>query len=128
VGGERFFFGTTRHDSEQFLALLGSADLFVGVDAGPSHLADALGIPSFGLFGPTPPGRVVDRQTRVMALRVTGLDGYLCDIRSCADRLCLHQLVSGTSLPIPVVVDFEHAPRVESESCRAVERDVSPAS
>jgi ADP-heptose:LPS heptosyltransferase len=121
LGGTRFFFGKTRRDSEQFLALLRDSDLFVGVDAGPLHLADALGIPCFGLFGPTPPERVVDRQSRVLPLRVPGLTGYLCDIRSCADPLCLHRLVAGASLSIPVTVDFDRVPQAETTKCRAVE-------
>ena len=119
LGGARFFFGKNRRHSEQFLALLRDSDLFVGVDAGPLHLADALGVPCFGLFGPTPPERVVDRQTRVMPLRVPGLTGYLCDIRSCADPLCLHQLVADTSLPAPVAIDFARRPLAEATRCRA---------
>lgn len=119
LGGARFFFGKTRRDSEQFLALLRHADLFVGVDAGPLHLADALGMPCLGLFGPTPPERVLDRQSRVLPLRVPGLAGYRCDITSCVDPLCLHQLVAGAGLPMPVAIDFERVPRAESARCRA---------
>jgi lipopolysaccharide heptosyltransferase I len=36
-------------------ALLRSADLFVGVDSGPLHLAAALGTPAIGLYGPKHP-------------------------------------------------------------------------
>jgi heptosyltransferase-2 len=34
--------------------LLQQADLFAGADSGPMNLAAAVGIPAFGLFGPTP--------------------------------------------------------------------------
>ena len=121
LSAAHFLFGKSRRDSEQFIALLRSADLFVGVDSGPLHVADALGVPSLGLFGPTPPERVVDRQTRVMPLRVPGLEGYLCDISSCADPVCLHQLAAGPRLPSPVAIDFEGVPRAETVQCRAVQ-------
>ncbi|HTR05054.1 MAG TPA: lipopolysaccharide heptosyltransferase I [Thermoanaerobaculia bacterium] len=40
------------------LARLGAgAALFVGGDTGPTHLADALGVPTLALFGPTDPER-----------------------------------------------------------------------
>jgi len=35
-----------------FLGLLASANLFIGVDSGPMHLADAMGTPVVALFGP----------------------------------------------------------------------------
>jgi len=41
----------------QLTALLRRASLFVGGDTGPLHLADALGVPCVGLFGPTDPAR-----------------------------------------------------------------------
>ena len=40
----------------QLTALLCAADLFVGVDSGPLHLAAALGRPVLGLYGPKHPG------------------------------------------------------------------------
>lgn len=36
-------------------ALLKKADLFIGNDSGPLHLAAAVGVPTIGLFGPTSP-------------------------------------------------------------------------
>ncbi len=32
------------------------ADVYVGNDSGPSHLAAALGVPTLAVFGPTDPG------------------------------------------------------------------------
>ena len=37
--------------------LYAASCLFVGGDTGPLHLADALGVPTLALFGPTDPGR-----------------------------------------------------------------------
>lgn len=48
----RFF--VSSHLTET-LGLLQKADLFVGNDSGPLHLATLLGVPSVGLFGPAPP-------------------------------------------------------------------------
>jgi ADP-heptose:LPS heptosyltransferase len=45
-----------------FLSLLAGADLYLGNDSGPRHMAIALGVPTLGYFGPhdpaqwTPPG------------------------------------------------------------------------
>ena len=39
-------------------ALLTVADLFIGIDSGMLHLAEAAGTPSIGLFGPTDPARI----------------------------------------------------------------------
>jgi lipopolysaccharide heptosyltransferase I len=41
----------------QLMALLRRAKVFVAGDTGPLHLADALGTPVVGLFGPTDPAR-----------------------------------------------------------------------
>jgi ADP-heptose:LPS heptosyltransferase len=40
---------------DQMLALLGQANLFVGIDSGMLHLAGAVGTPCVGVFGPTKP-------------------------------------------------------------------------
>jgi len=41
----------------EMMALLRGAELVVAADSGPLHLANALGIPVVGLFGPTSPDR-----------------------------------------------------------------------
>ncbi|ADV84551.1 glycosyltransferase family 9 protein [Terriglobus saanensis] len=41
----------------QLIAMMRRAVLFVGGDTGPLHLADALGVPMVGVFGPTDPAR-----------------------------------------------------------------------
>jgi heptosyltransferase I len=44
-------------DFPDLAALIARCSLFVGGDTGPLHLADALGIPTVALFGPTDPRR-----------------------------------------------------------------------
>jgi len=39
----------------QLAALFGKCSLFIGNDTGPRHMAVAVGVPTLGLFGPTPP-------------------------------------------------------------------------
>ncbi len=114
----RFYFGKSRKRSRAFLELVKGSDLFVGVDAGPLHLADALGVPSIGLFGPTAPETILDRDSGIVPLRLNAMAGWFCDIRDCADPVCLHRLLAGTLLP-PAPVDFTRLPTLEVEVCRA---------
>lgn len=114
----RFHFGKSRRRSRAFLDLVRGSDLFVGVDAGPLHLADALGVPAIGLFGPTAPETILDRDSGIVPLRLNVMAGWFCDIRDCADPLCLHRLLAGTLLP-PAPVDFTRPPALEVEVCRA---------
>lgn len=41
-------------DADKLTVLLAAADVFVGNDAGPTHLAALLGRPTIAIFGPTP--------------------------------------------------------------------------
>lgn len=114
----RFYFGKSRKRSRAFLDMVKGSDLFVGVDAGPLHLADALGIPSIGIFGPTAPETILDRDSGIVPLRLNAMQSWFCDIRDCADPLCLHRLLAGTLLP-PTLVDFTRPATLEIEICRA---------
>ena len=60
-----FIFRKSKAGSESFLNLLKKTDLVISVDAGPLHLADALGIRTIGLFGPTAPQAILDRTTTI---------------------------------------------------------------
>ena len=115
----RFHFGKSRRRSRAFLELMKGSDLFVGVDAGPLHLADALGIPSIGIFGPTAPETILDRDSGIVPLRFNAMQSWFCDIRDCPDPLCLHRLLGSTMLP-PVPVDFTRPPVLETDVCRAL--------
>ncbi len=53
----------------QLIALTRRADLFVGGDTGPMHVAAALNVPVVGIFGPTNPARNGPFGTRSIVLR-----------------------------------------------------------
>lgn len=90
--GEIFRFGKSEARSRDFLRLVQEIDLFAGVDAGPLHLADALGKPCLGLFGPTAPETILDAASRILPLRSANLQGVFCAMQSCPDPHCLHAL------------------------------------
>jgi len=114
---EQFTLGKSRVASERFIGLLGTADLFIGVDAGPLHLADALGLPVIGVFGPTAPQTILDRDSRVLPLRHPRMEGVFCDIRTCANPVCVHQLCGDLVLEHPVLDNFTQRLRLESTHC-----------
>jgi Glycosyltransferase family 9 (heptosyltransferase) len=89
---ELFVFGKSEARSRQFLGLVHEIDLFVGVDAGPLHLADALGKPCFGMFGPTAPETILDAASHILPLRSAKLQGIFCAVQTCPDPHCLHAL------------------------------------
>jgi ADP-heptose:LPS heptosyltransferase len=66
-------------------AVVGRCDFFISVDAGLLHVAQALGIPTVGLFGPTSPELVVTDAERLIAVR--------CEQLQCLG--CFHELHAG---------------------------------
>lgn len=56
----------------QLIELTRRAELFIGGDSGPMHLAAALGVPVVALFGPTNPARNGPFATRSVVLRSEG--------------------------------------------------------
>ncbi len=72
-------------------ALLAAADLVIAADSFPLHLANALGTPVVGLYGPKSPnvtGPYWDRSEVVTA----GVDCSPCTLRRCSDRICMERL------------------------------------
>ena len=66
-------------DILQLAGVLHKADLYLGNDSGPSHIAAALGTPSVVLFGPTDPAFWGPRGRTVEILRST--DGKLTSLK-----------------------------------------------
>ncbi|WP_367154601.1 glycosyltransferase family 9 protein [Methylomonas sp. HYX-M1] len=64
----------------QLAAVMTAADLFIGNDSGPLHLALAVGVPCIGLFGYTLPAQVICTSDNCIALH-----------KASAEQVFLHQ-------------------------------------
>ncbi len=74
-------------------ALLRGADLFVGNDSGPMHLAAALGTPTVGLFGSSSPIWTGPRGARTTVVAVEDFPCHPCFLRTCPEpRFCLETI------------------------------------
>ncbi len=71
-------------DLQELVHLLGRADLFIGGDTGPMHLASAAGTPVAALFGPKDPA-----QTGPFCSRSIVVEGR-AECRPCTRRRCPH--------------------------------------
>lgn len=72
----------------QLVRLLSYADLFIGADTGPMHLASALAVPVVALFGPKDP--VQTGPYGSLSLVVTGRAACRpCSRRRCSDLRCM---------------------------------------
>ena len=71
--------------------VLAHAQLFVGNDAGPTHLAALMGLPTAAIFGPSDPVRWSPVGPRVNLIR-SGAECSPCtadEMRACKERICL---------------------------------------
>lgn len=116
--GKRFLFGKSLYKSEEFLKLLEASDLLISVDSGPLHLADALGVRAIGIFGPTAPETIMDKDSIIVPLRIKQLKGIFCYVTSCTDPQCMHDLFKDNFLAHPAFVDFDTLPVLEEKTCR----------
>ena len=112
-----FVFGKSLKRSEAFLRLLDSSDLFIGVDAGPLHLAGALGVSSIGIFGPTAPETILDRSSAILPVRHACLDGTFCFVKQCKKPLCIQELFRSDFLCHRNQAEFDRKIRLETEEC-----------
>jgi ADP-heptose:LPS heptosyltransferase len=75
-------------------ALLSRCNLYLGNDSGISHLAAAVGIETFVLFGPTDPNEWAPRGKKVTVVR-KGVECSPCTgpiMKTCSHRKCLTEL------------------------------------
>jgi len=72
-------------------ALLAAADLVVAADSLPLHLANALGTPVVGLYGPKDPAVTGPAWDRARVVRA-GVACSPCTLRRCSDLLCMRRL------------------------------------
>jgi ADP-heptose:LPS heptosyltransferase len=76
------------------VALLEAADVYVGVDSGPMHIAAFTGTPVVALFGPTDPAKVGPYGRGHVVIRREDLDCLACRKRFCDHRTCLEGITA----------------------------------
>jgi len=87
---------------KQFVALARRAELFIGSDTGPLHLAAACGTPIVGLYGPTAPERNGPFDPRDVTLARDLWCREDCHRRSCWHWECMDIPVSAVTKAIEV--------------------------
>lgn len=110
-GFEKFYF--SKSSSDEFLKLLKSSDLFVGVDAGPLHIANTMGIKTIGIFGPTAPETIVDFDWKCTCVRDLMLSGIFCYIKDCKRPVCIFNVIDSLCISNFTGTVFE-----ENKECR----------
>jgi len=75
---------------EELVGIIHGAQVCVGPDSGPGHIAGALGVPHATLFGPTPAGRNAPRGSEALSV-VSAIGCSPCRRRVCPglDKLCM---------------------------------------
>lgn len=76
------------------VALLEAADVYVGVDSGPMHIAAFVGTPVVALFGPTDPSKVGPYGLGHKVIKRDDLACLSCRKRSCENRACLEGITA----------------------------------
>ena len=75
-------------------ALIEAADVYVGVDSGPMHIAAFVGTPVVAMFGPTDPAKVGPYGNGHRVIRNESLQCLGCRKRSCEDQRCLAEITA----------------------------------
>jgi ADP-heptose:LPS heptosyltransferase len=110
-----FLFGKSVKNSNNYLKLLKSTDLFIGVDSGPLHLSLALNIPTVGIFGPTSPYTILDNNQLIKILRDIKLKNIFCHIDTCDNPVCIKDIFDKRILDITYCLD--RSVRLENKQC-----------
>lgn len=121
IRGEKFIFRKSNANSLRFLATLKGADLCIGVDSGPLHLAMALGIRSIAIFGPTSPGTILDDGQKVGFLRNPLLKDTFCFVENCPRPVCIDSDLFIDLLTPNNVLNADI--RLETDRCTVVPMD-----
>jgi ADP-heptose:LPS heptosyltransferase len=74
------------------VALIEAADVYVGVDSGPMHIAAFAGTPVVALFGPTDPDLVGPYGAGHRVIQHDSIDCLFCRKRSCENPRCLEEI------------------------------------
>ncbi len=74
------------------VALLKQADLYVGLDTGPMHIAAMVDTPVVVLFGPTHPERVGPYGVASEIIQAENVDCLCCRMRTCSHQSCMKEI------------------------------------
>jgi lipopolysaccharide heptosyltransferase I len=77
---------------KQLISLLQRAQLFVGGDTGPTHMASCLGIPTIAIFGPKDPVVYAPYDSNAFIVR-KDIPCSPCEKRKCDHVICIHSVV-----------------------------------
>ena len=76
---------------KQLVALLQRADIYIGGDTGPTHLASCLGIPTIAVFGPKDPVVYAPYDENASVVR-KDIHCSPCEKRRCDHITCIHSI------------------------------------
>ncbi len=96
-------------DTLLLAALLARAALVIAPDNGALHLADVLGTPAIGLYGPTSPEQCRLAASKMTVLCHAELPCHPCPEATCADEKCLRALtpvevIAAVDAVLPVTI------------------------
>jgi ADP-heptose:LPS heptosyltransferase len=92
--------------------IISGADLFIGVDSGPSHIASAMGVPSVIFFGSVNPEFIHPEQGNKIYL-------HNHNYNVCEKPFCWHSEV--TTVGVPCYINEEKPPCVEFTTTRVMD-------
>ncbi|MCF6157712.1 MAG: glycosyltransferase family 9 protein [wastewater metagenome] len=78
--------------AKQLIALLQRADLFIGCDTGPTHIASCMGIPTIALFGPKDPVIYAPYGENTITVR-KDISCSPCERRTCSHVTCINSII-----------------------------------
>jgi ADP-heptose:LPS heptosyltransferase len=87
IGGGAFSLAG-RTSLGELAELIGRAEIFIGIDSGPTHIAAALGVPLVAIYGPTDPTITGPQGSNHIILHKPR-DCGPCVTPTCEDRSCL---------------------------------------
>ncbi|QQG65313.1 glycosyltransferase family 9 protein [Desulfobulbus oligotrophicus] len=94
MSGKKAVIAAGRLSLPESIALMKRADVYVGLDTGPMHVAAMVGTPVVALFGPTHPERVGPYGVRHVVMRAEHLDCLCCRKRSCDHQRCMEEITT----------------------------------
>jgi lipopolysaccharide heptosyltransferase I len=77
---------------KELAAVIQKAQVFIGGDTGPLHIAAAVGTPTISLFGPTNPSTYAPLGEKHVAI-VSEADCRFCFKRKCANLICMEKIM-----------------------------------